>query len=186
MVGTAELDVARYAARISLWALGVAGGSLLVATSLFALEVRRWFSEGVRLSMSIMVDAKRVAGPTKDPNTYLAITVSNRGSSPTTITHMVLYIFPNRLSRWLPRYPKWLFRLFKKHWPETRIIPEPGNQPLPYVLEPGHRWLGMAIQTSELDNSIDTKCVCVGVIGSHSDKPFLKIVRRWNSAKRVS
>ncbi len=183
MVSTTELQVARYAAQISLWALGVAGGSLIVAISLLVLEVRRWFSEGVRMSMSIMVDAKIYDGLATDRRTYLAITVSNRGSSPTTITHMVLYIFPSRFARWLPRYPKWLFRHFKSQWPETIIIPKPAIQSLPYVLDPGHNWQGLAIQTSELDNSIDTKCVCVGVIGSHSDKPFLKIVRRWNSSE---
>src|SRR5271166_1784269 len=72
----------------------------------FGLELRRWFEEGVRLSMSVMADAKFFGGATRDENTYIAITVTNRGTAATTITHMVLYNYPNRLSLFLSKCPR--------------------------------------------------------------------------------
>jgi hypothetical protein len=48
--------------------------------------------------MSTMVDAKLLGGDEPDDNTYLAITVTNRGSAVTTLTNMVLYNYPSRLS----------------------------------------------------------------------------------------
>ena len=50
--------------------------------------------------MSVMVDAKLFGGIQQDDDTYLAITVTNRGSAATTITHMVLYDYPTRFGRW--------------------------------------------------------------------------------------
>lgn len=179
MAGMPELDVARYAARISLWALFVAVGSLIVTACLLILEIKRWFNEGVRLSMSVMVDARLYGGHVADENKYIAITVTNRGSAPTTITHMVFYDFINIFSILIPKYPKFIFRIFKKYWPNTMIIPNPGTQILPYVLDPGHNWHGMAIENPELENSIINRRLYVGVIGSHSNRPFLKRVRKW-------
>lgn len=179
MAESPEIAVARYAASISLWALGIAGGSLAITTGLFCLEVRRWFDEGVRLSMSVIVEAKLYGGPVKDENTYLAITLTNRGSAPTTLTNMVLYDFPSRLARWLPSYPKWLVRWLKSKLPKTMIVPNPGNQPLPYVLEPGYNWHGRVIHNSDLIKMIDKGGLYVGVVGSHSDKAFLKPVRKF-------
>lgn len=44
------------------WALGVSIGSLCVSFAAFALQLRRWFDEGVKLSMSVMADAKFFGG----------------------------------------------------------------------------------------------------------------------------
>ena len=82
-----ELTVARYAAHISLWALYVSAGALFVSACVFALELRRWFDEGVRLGLSIMVGARIIGGLERDDRTYLSVTVTNRGSAPTTITN---------------------------------------------------------------------------------------------------
>lgn len=79
------------------WALGVSFGSLCVSIAV-ALLLRRWFGEGVRLSMTVMADAKFIGGGTQDKNTYIAITVTNRGTATTTITYMVLYNYLDRLS----------------------------------------------------------------------------------------
>ena len=51
------------------------------ALGVFALELRRWFDEGVKLSVSIMADAKVFSIGRVDTNTYLSATVTNRGSA---------------------------------------------------------------------------------------------------------
>ena len=99
-----ELAVARYAAHISLWALYVSAGALFVSACVFALELRRWFGEGVRLSLSIMVGARIIGGLERDDRKYLSVTVTNRGSVPTTITHIVLFNYPNCLARHVPNW----------------------------------------------------------------------------------
>lgn len=175
---TPEVAVARYAARISLWAFGISFASLCVAFGVFLLELRRWFDEGVRLTMSVMVDAKFFGGVIQDDKAYLSITVTNRGSAATTITHMVLYDYPNRLSLFLSKCPRFVRRWFKKHQPQTFVV-NTVQMPPPYVLEPGRNWHGMAVHTPQLEQMIDAGRLFVGVIGSHSDKTFFPRVRRW-------
>jgi hypothetical protein len=178
---TPEVAVARYAARISLWALYVSGGALFISACVFALELRRWFDEGVRLSLSIMTDAKLIGGVQNDSNTYLSATLTNRGSEPTTITHMLLYDYPSRLAQYVPRR---LTRWFKKQRPQTFVINAIGAPgPLPYVLQPGHTWVGMATHTPDVERMIVAGRLYVGIIGSHSDQTLFKRVRRWKPPK---
>ena len=80
------------ATHIALGALVISAGSFCVAFCAFAVQLRRYFDEGVRLSLSIMVGAKIIGGGVVDPNKYLSVTVLNRGSAPTTITHMIFTI----------------------------------------------------------------------------------------------
>jgi hypothetical protein len=178
-----EVSVARFAAKISEWALFLSGGSLLVAACAFVLELRRWFDEGVKLTMSVMPEAQILGGGVKDAKTYVAITVANRGSAATTITHMVLYNYRSSLSRflsWMPRFlfkrPRFVWRWFVKHHPQTFIVT---TDQVPRVLEPGHNWQGMVAHTPELEKMIADGRLFVGVIGSHSDEPFLRRVRKW-------
>jgi hypothetical protein len=173
-LGNSELDVARYAANVSLWALCVSGGALFISACIFALELRRWFDEGVRLSMSLMIGA-RVVG--EDGTKYLSLTVANRGSAPTTITHMVLFNYPSYLARHLPI---WLSARIKRFRPETFFVNSIGAPgPLPYLLEPGRIWNGRATQTSDVEKMIDAGGLYVGVVCSHNNKTLFKRVRRW-------
>ena len=152
-MGDTELTVARYAAKISLWALWVSGGALFVAALAFGLEFRRWLDEGVRLTLSVMVGARVFGGLERDENKYLTATVTNRGNAPTTITHMVLYNYPSRLARWVPQ---WLYKRVKRFHAQTYIIPSTGSPgQIPYVLEPGRMWMGRGTQTPELEKMIE-------------------------------
>jgi hypothetical protein len=182
-----EVAIARYAAKISLWAFGISAGSLVVAACAFVLELRRWFDEGVKLSMSVMPEATIVGGGVKDPKTYLAITVANRGTVATTITHMVLYNYPDRLSLFFSKLapilftrPRFLWRWFAKHGPQTFVVKA---AQIPHVLEPGRTWQEMAVHTPEIEKMIADRRLFVGVIGSHDGKPFLRRVRRWTPPK---
>jgi hypothetical protein len=175
--------------QIALWALGVAFFSLMVSACSFVLEFRRWFDEGVKLSMSIMPDAKLFGGDVKDSNTYLSVTVTNRGSAPTTITHMVLYDYPSELAIYVPQ------RLMRRRWmkrlrPWTAVVAKTGTPgPLPYLLQSGTNWFGLATHTPDLERMIEAGRLYVGIIGSHSDKTLFKRVRRWKpprDAKTIS
>lgn len=182
-----EVAAARTALKISEWALGFSAGSLVVAACAFVLELRRWFDEGVRLSMSVMPDAVIVGGGKKDPDTYLHITVANRGTGATTITHMVLYNYPDRLSLFLSRLPSALFhwpgflrRWFAKHGTENFVVK---TDQVPHALDPGRTWQGMARHSPQIEKMIKDGRLFVGVIGSHSRRPFVRRVRRWTPPK---
>jgi hypothetical protein len=191
-----EIAVARYAAQISLWALYVSGGALFISACVFALELRRWFEEGVKLSVSIMADAKIFGGGRVDANTYLSATVTNRGSAPTTLTHMLLYNYQNQLASLVPdrifwmlnrlsrRLPDRVISWFGKLRPETAVVNSIGAPgPIPFVLQPGHTWVGTAIQTPELEEWISKGGLFVGIVGSHSDRTLFKRVRHWKLPK---
>jgi hypothetical protein len=183
---TPELEVARYAAGISRAAFFISALSACVSAGLLALQVRRWADEGVRLSLIVMADAVFFGGNRQDENTYISLTVTNRGSAPTTITHMILYHYPTWYARYLPNR---ITGRLKNQRPRTLIVPNPspsnaGGQ-LPHMLEPGRYWLGVAKHTPELSGWIDTKALYVGVHGSHRDKPILSLVRRWKPPAEV-
>jgi hypothetical protein len=164
------------------WALGVSIGSLCVSFAAFVLQIRRWFEEGVRLSMTVIAYAKFVGGGIQDENTYIAITVTNRGTAATTITHMVLYNYPDRLSLFLSKCPRFVRRWFRKHHPQTFVV-DTVQMPLPHVLEPGRNWHGMAVHTPELEQMIKATRLFVGVIGSHSSKTLSRRVWSWTPPK---
>jgi hypothetical protein len=111
------------------WALSVSIGALCVSVAAFALQFRRWLDEGVKLSMAVIADAL-IGGATRDENTYIAITVTNRGTAATTITHMLLYNYADRLSLFLHFLRRW----FKKRRPSIVLV-NTVLMPLPYVLE---------------------------------------------------
>src|SRR5262245_15076849 len=83
------------AVQIATLALGVSFFSMIISACAFLLELRRWFDEGVKLTMSVMAEAKTFGRGTADKNTYVSVTVTNRGDAPTTITHMIIYAYPN-------------------------------------------------------------------------------------------
>lgn len=180
------------ATQIATWALGIAFFSLIVSACSFVLELRRWFDEGVKLSLSVIADAKLFMPGVKDDNTYLSVSVMNRGSAPTTITHLLFYNYnsgvaqhiPDRLFRQIYRLslrgPRRLQSWIETLQPETSVANASGRpSQIPFVLDPGHTWLGLVPHNTELHDWIGDSRLYVGIVGSHSDKTFFKRVRRW-------
>jgi len=89
-------------------------GSLFVAACALALELRRWFDEGVKLRINVMAEAKIAGGLRPDDNSYVAAHVANRDDAATTITHMYLEFFPTKFARFVGRLPLTLRRWIKK------------------------------------------------------------------------
>jgi hypothetical protein len=176
-VDTPEVAIARYAADISLWALYVSGGSLVIASSVLLLEVRRWFEEGPKPIVSLMADAKTFGGISmgEDDNTYIAANVTNRGNAPTSITHMVILNYPTWGSRWLP----WrLLRLLKWRQKQFFIVSTGIPGPIPYHLEQGRQWVGMAKYTDDLEAMIAAGHLYIGIIASHRGRTHYRRVPR--------
>jgi hypothetical protein len=71
--------------------------AIIVSVGALSLEVRRWVESGPRLHLHMMADAIEIPAGDKTPK--LALFVTNRGSEPTTITHMVVFEYPSRWAR---------------------------------------------------------------------------------------
>ena len=96
----------------------------MIASFALALEVRRWFESGPRLSLSVMGDA--LFFPQTDGNPRLALTVINRGTTSTTLSNMVLFGYTSRWQKW------------RKKPFFTAIVPQPD---IPFELGANKFWL---------------------------------------------
>lgn len=139
------------------WQDGAAIYAAVVSTGALFLEVRRWFESGPRLKVTIMCPAVQFGGREKDKNEYLAVTVSNRGDVPTSVTHFTLHEYPSFLSR-LRRRATW-----------NAIVPSQGNPQaeLPHHLEPGRYWIGMAKYEGKLKELAEKGTLYVGIFAVH-------------------
>lgn len=134
---------------ISIIALAVAAGAL-------ALEIRRWFESGPKLTLSVMSDALLM--PDNDGIPRLALTVRNRGNAPTTLTHMILFGFES----------KWQKFRNKQCFSAVSTTPN-----IPYELGVNQTWIGMGRYTEETQKLREKGQLYVGVISAHSDKNYL-------------
>jgi hypothetical protein len=166
-----EVEIARYAAQISLYALIVSVVAAVLSAGAVGLEFARWLNEGVRLRMTLMPGAIVVGnGRIDKKKIYLAIFVANRGNNATTITNMLLEERPSLFERLVLR---------KKS--SHMLVPDPtlpgtaGR--LPFLLEPGKTWSGMAAQDEELTRMIETGKLYVGISTSDRTKPIMKKIR---------
>jgi hypothetical protein len=86
------------------WTIVVAAYAAIVATGALALEIRRWFESGPRLSIRVMPEAEMVPAIDSKNATYLLAVATNRGNLPTTITNFALL-----------DYGSWRGHLRRKH-----------------------------------------------------------------------
>ena len=134
---------------VSLAALAIASGAL-------ALEVRRWRESGPRLHLSCMADA--VTFPDDNGEPKLALTVINRGAAPTTLTHMVGYIYKSPWQR-------------IRHHPSTAGVVAANN--IPFQLGVNQTWIGMMTYNEKTSDARKKGHLYVGVISAHSSGHFL-------------
>ena len=134
----------------------------IVATGALALEIRRWFESGPKLTLTLMPNAKLFGGIESDENEYLCARITNRGDRPTTITNFALHQYRSLIHRLLNR----AFR--------AAIVPRPqvvGGVALPHVLQPGTEWTGMAIYNAELIDWARTGELFVAIYSSGFRRP---------------
>jgi len=75
---------------ISTVPIYISCGSLFVSACALTLQVRRSFSEGVRLTMNIIANSAVAGGLRPDNRSFVMARVVNRGNAATTITHMYI------------------------------------------------------------------------------------------------
>lgn len=87
------------------WDLGdwAALYAAIVATGALFLEVRRWFESGPKLNLGVMPEAQLASSAGVAQETYLVVNVSNRGASPTTLTHFSMVHYDSWWRRFLDK-----------------------------------------------------------------------------------
>ena len=71
--------------------------ALIISSGGFAIQARSWILSGPRLHLSIIADAMLIPDDGEGPRA--ALTVINRGTAPTMLTHMVVYLYRSRWRR---------------------------------------------------------------------------------------
>lgn len=152
------------------WTIVIAAYAAIVATGALFLEIRRWFESGPRIRISMMPVAKIYGGPVEDDSSYLAVTVTNFGSSSTTITHMLLH-----------RYVSFWARLRNKPTFSAVVTnPNSTGRPIPYHLDVGSVWHGQTVYNEQLIELARSGNLYVGIACSHRKMTFLKHVKLPN------
>jgi hypothetical protein len=135
----------------------------IVATGALFLEVRRWFETGVHLHLSTMPEMQMVSSSGSNDH-YIVVNVANRGDMATTITHLGLASYGS------------LWRRLRNNPEKQFVIPNPmppgGAQPLPFLLEPGCHWTGLAKHNPEIRALTKKGDLWALVITTHQNGPI--------------
>ena len=138
-------------------AITLSAGALL-------LEIRRWVESGVQIRLGLMADA--VSYPYDDGQEKLVLIVTNVGTLPTTITHMVMHTFKTVFHRIL-RKPNQSF-----------LVNAISLSSVPAKIEASDIWMGQA-NYDEVTNELRASGkMFVGVICSNRRRTYLKKVPR--------
>jgi hypothetical protein len=134
---------------ISIVALGVSSGAL-------ALNIRGWLASGPHLHLSVIADA--VEFPRGDGKPKLALFVTNRGDEPTTLTHMVAFIYR---SRWAKARRRKAF---------AAIVNSPT---IPAEVGINKTWSGLMLYGDKVTEARTKGQLYVGVFASHTNREFV-------------
>lgn len=149
MTGTLD-PIAVYAAVVGTLALG--------------WDVFKWWSGDA--SFAIKIGTNMIDPTDPEPRKpKLAFEVSNRGKTPTTITHIVVKGYRSVLHRFVGRAAVEAF------------IPRPGITAVPYELQPGGRFIATSKQTDQIVGWSQNYKLYGGVYHSHSKRPLLARIR---------
>ena len=146
-------------AEVAAWVGAITGPSALM------WDLYKWKTSGPRLSLTVSTDMMML--PRVDDATYVSASVRNTGRASTTITGLGFAV-----------YEGWLARA--RLAPSAQfVIPSPvSGQRLPFKLDVGAEWNGMAIQDSELEKLMITGKLWCRVYHSWSNRPVQVRVSR--------
>ena len=152
------------------WQVWVAVYAAIVATGALFLEVRRWFESGPRLYLMASTNRIFFEGEADRSIRYAHISVSNRGSLPTTITNLCLL-----------QYDNW-WQKFRNKPSKSAVVNDPSlgrtnYGQIPHTLEAGKEWRGFIPQGNKLNEWINTGHLYAAIFITHQDRPVTARLR---------
>ena len=137
----------------------VAWWGAIVATSVLIWDIYKWRTSGPRIKFIVQPNSLVVGDPARKGKRFISVKATNVGDRPTTITNLVLQHYKN------------YFNMLRRKPSTSMIVIDPNtSQPIPYILQPGGLWQGLAIQDLELEDLSRNGYLVCGLCHSHSDK----------------
>src|ERR1019366_3053753 len=138
---------------VAAWVGAVAGPCALL------WDFYKWKTAGPRLKLTVSPNMQMIPDP--DPDAlYIMATVQNQGTAGTTITGMCF-----------ATYRSWWTRIRLKPSTQFLVVTPSTTRPVPFKIEVGTEWLGMAIQDKELEQMIGAGNLWCNVYHSWSKRP---------------
>jgi hypothetical protein len=138
-------------------------------------NIYQWWSRGPKLvghtgyNMQIIGDPRR-----SEDDSYVTITIANRGSAATEITNLCLLGYDTQISFWRGR----------PSYQAVVMHARPGYS-LPDTLQVGGEWRSMALQDEKFKELSRAKILCFGVFHSFSSKPYRVKIGPIVSTKKI-
>jgi len=140
----------------------------IIATLVLLWDMYKWERSGPIINVSASPNMQPFGKIPNHPEgkKYMAVEITNIGNRKTTITHLVVFHY------------KSLFRKIRGKKDKSFIVLPQAllHPPLPYVIEPGERWLGGIEQTSKLEEMSRNGYLYCGIYHSCGKKPILQRV----------
>lgn len=143
----------------------VATYAAIVATGALALEVRRWFESGPKIRVRANPGMMLIGAVGVEKESLLVVNVTNRGDTPTTITHLALLDYPNLLARWRDRASRTFVILHPQ--------PPGSHLSVPYVLNPGQQWTGLGHDRSDVTGDVQTGTMYAAIYTTDRNRPYV-------------
>jgi hypothetical protein len=144
----------------------VAWWGAVLSTIVFLWDIYKYRKAGPRLRFCVRGGVALV--PSDDKRTFVSSEATNYGDRPTTITNLCVAYFKKPLS---------LARLRNRATINMVVKNPVGGPPLPFKLEPGGNWLGLAEQTPKLEEMGREGLLYFDLYHSHRTGPVRQRVR---------
>jgi hypothetical protein len=141
----------------------------VLSTAIAIWEYIKWRN---RHYLEVICNANMLFLPSTNKKKYIIAKVTNKGETPTTITHLVFYYWPNRLNRFLKRKRK------------SFVV---NSDQVPKMLNPGEQWFGQVEQNDDIEKMALEGLLYAVVIHSMSKKEILRRIRiskKWTSSTK--
>ncbi len=149
----------------------VAWWGAVVATIVLIWDIYKWKKQGPRIRFRVQPGMIIIGDPTRKGKKFISAEATNVGDRPTTITNLVMQFY------------KTYFQMLRHKPSESMIVNTPSSsQPLPYTLNPGQIWRGLAIQSPEIEDLAKKGYLVCGLCHSHSDKEIDRRIKLRNQA----
>ena len=139
----------------------------IVASLILIWDIYKWKRCGpiVRVSATPNMRTYGNISDSQKDKTYVVVEVTNTGDRKTTITHLIGF-----------HYKSFFQKILKKRNKAFVVAIPALSEPLPYVLEPGERWLGGIDQNNKLEEISQNGFLYCGVYHSSGKRPVLERV----------
>ena len=105
----------------------------LLSTAIAVWEYIKWRG---RNNVEVTCNANMLFFPSANKKKYVVVKATNKGETPTTITHLAMYFWKNRFDR-----------LFKRERQSFMI----NSDQVPKIVNPGEQWFGQIEQNDEIE-----------------------------------